>query len=116
MKINLSLIAIFLVSLIVWLALSAESGGGEAWDGGSYWSIGLPVIYLAGGLVGYAGRVSAWKLGLASAFGQFAGLLITASGWSLWPLGLIMLAVLSLPTAVCAALGQFLRARLSAAP
>ncbi len=114
MKTHLSSAAMFVASLIIWLAVSAASGGGEAWDGGTYWSLGLPAVYVTAAVLGWLGRGSVWSLGLWCVLGQFAGLLLTASGWSLWPLGLLMLAVLSLPAIAAAAIARFLRNRPSA--
>jgi len=112
-KINPILVAVFIASLVVWALVSASAGGREAWDSGAYWSVGLPAVYLAGGLAAYVSRVNAWRIGLWSGLGQFAGLLLTASGLSLWPLGMMLLAVLSLPVVAAAALTRLLKARFS---
>jgi hypothetical protein len=112
-KVNPILAGVFLVSLIVWLLVSAAAGGREAWDTSAYWSVGLPVIYLVGGLAAYVGRATTWSIALWSGLGQFAGLLLTASGFSLWPLGMMMLAVLTLPVLATAAVARWLRVRFS---
>jgi hypothetical protein len=113
MKLNLVLVVLFLASLMVWLLISAAVGGGEAWDAAAYWSVGLPAVYLAGGVAACLTAVSVWKLALWSGLGQFAGLLLTASGLSLWPLGLVLLGVLSLPVAAVAGAARWLRGAVS---
>lgn len=109
MRLNLALAVLFLASLMVWLLVSVARGGGEAWDAPAYWSVGLPAIYLAGGVAACLTRASVWNLALWSGLGQFVGLLLTASGLSLWPLGLVLLGVLSLPVAGVAAATRWLR-------
>lgn len=112
-KFDLTLAATFALSLLVWIAVSAAAGGGEAWDKSAYWSVGLPVIYLGAAALAWLGPATTWKLWLGSLLGQFVGLLLTASSWSLWPLGLIMLAVLSVPVPVAALVVRSLRRRFS---
>jgi hypothetical protein len=111
MKINPLLATLSAASLAVWLLVSAAAGGGEAWDAGAYWSIGLPVIYALGGAAGYVSRLDVSRLALWSGAGQFVGLFLTAADMSLWPLGLVMLGVLSLPVAGAARLARLLRDR-----
>ncbi len=113
MKLDVILAAVFVASLITWLAISMAAGGGEAWDKEAYWSVGLPVIYVLGGLAAFVSRASAWKIALWSGLGQLAGLLLTASGLSLWPLGLMVMAVLSLPVLAAATVIRLLQTRLS---
>lgn len=112
-KLDMTLAAAFALALAVWLAVSALGGGGEAWDKDAYWSVGLPVLYLTAAALAWISSASPWKLWLWSGLGQFAGLLATASGWSLWPLGLLMLAVLSLPVPVAALASRAMRRRFS---
>lgn len=112
MKIDPLLAAAFTASLVVWLLVSAAAGGREAWDSGVYWAVGLPVIYALGGVAGLLGRVNVWRFALWSGIGQFAGLVLTAPGdLSLWPLGMVMMGVLSLPVAGVARLGRILKDR-----
>lgn len=113
MKIDPFLAVAFTASLVVWLVVSAATGGREAWDAGIYWSVGLPVIYAVGGIAGLFSRVNVWRLTLWSGIGQFAGLVLTAPGdMSLWPLGMLMMAVLSLPVAGLVHVGRVVRKRL----
>ncbi|HEX7035378.1 MAG TPA: hypothetical protein VF210_06360 [Pseudomonadales bacterium] len=113
MKIDPLCAAAFTASLVVWLLVSAADGGGEAWDSGVYWSVGLPIIYGLGAVFGLVSTVNVWRLALWSGIGQFTGLVLTAPGEpTLWPLGLVMMGVLSLPVAGLAQLGRALRNRL----
>jgi hypothetical protein len=113
MKLNLVLVVLFVASLMVWLLVSVAGGGGEAWDKAAYWSVGLPALYLAGGVGACLTKVSAWKLALWSGLGQFTGLLLTASGLSMWPIGLLLLALLSLPVLAVAQAARWLRGAVS---
>lgn len=97
----------------IWLGISLAGGGGEAWDHGSYWSVGLPLLYLFAAVLGSGGKNgaarAAWQIGLYQAAGQGLGLLITGSGgFSLLPLGMILLVVLALPAVAAARLGRAL--------
>tara|TARA_Y100001933_G_scaffold35263_2_gene30287 strand:+ start:987 stop:1328 length:342 start_codon:yes stop_codon:yes gene_type:complete len=112
-KLDLILTATCLVSLAAWLGVSMTGGGGEAWDKGAYWSVALPGLYLAGGVAALLTRASVWLIALWSGIGQLAGLLMTAAGLSLWPLGMILLAVLSLPVAGAAAVTRWAQRKLS---
>lgn len=113
MKLDLILAATCFVSLATWLGISMSGGGGEAWDKGAYWSLALPGLYLAGGIAALLTRASVWLIALWSGIGQLAGLLMTAAGLSLWPLGMILLAVLSLPVAAIAAVTRWVQRQLS---
>lgn len=113
MKLDLILAATCFVSLGTWLGISMSGGGGEAWDKGAYWSLALPGLYLAGGIAALLTRASVWLIALWSGIGQLAGLLMTAAGLSLWPLGMILLAVLSLPVAAIAAVTRWAQRQLS---
>lgn len=110
MKNGTILAGMFTLSLLVWITVSV-TGGGEAWDRPGYWSAGLPAIYLGALAAGWVGPPMALRLGIASALGQFVGLLAAAADWSLWPLGMIMLIMLSVPVPLAASLGGVLRAR-----
>jgi hypothetical protein len=112
-KLDLTLAATCFVSLAAWLGVSMSSGGGEAWDNGAYWSLALPGLYLAGGVAALLTRAGVWLIALWSGLGQFAGLLMTAAGLSLWPLGLVLLAVLSLPVAAMAAVTRWAKRKLA---
>jgi hypothetical protein len=112
MKIDLGLITAFALPVFVWLGISAAGNGGEAWDSAGYWSVGLPAIYLAGSVAALLTARNVWQITLWSGLGQFAGLITTAAGLSLWPLGLMLIAVLSLPVAGVAAATRWIRRRL----
>lgn len=112
MKIDPGLIAAFALPLLAWLGIAAAGGGGEAWDHPAYWTVGLPAIYLAGSVAALLTARNVWQITLWSGLGQFAGLITTAAGLSLWPLGLMLIAVLSLPVAGVAAATRWIRRRL----
>jgi len=112
MRIDLGLVIAFVLPLLVWLGISAAGSGSEAWDSGGYWSVGLPAIYLSASVAALLTARNVWQITLWSGVGQFAGLITTAAGLSLWPLGLMLIAVLSLPVAAVAAVTRWIRRRL----
>jgi len=113
MKIDPGLIVAFALPALVWLGIAAAGRGGEAWDSAGYWSVGLPAIYLGGSVAAVLTAKNVWQITLWSGLGQFAGLVTTAAGLSLWPLGLMLIAVLSLPVAGVAAVTRWLKRRLA---
>lgn len=103
---NITLIAAAALAFLVCLTGSLTGGGREAWDLASCWTIGLPAIYLAVGVLGYLSTERVWKLALWAGFGQLAALIVTGSGGlSRLPLGVVLLGVLNLPAIVAAMAG-----------
>jgi hypothetical protein len=78
----------------------------EVFDIGPYWYFGLPVCYLAAGLLGYLGPVRSWRWSL-DMIGTHMGatILFTGSGLNLWPIALVFGLVLTLPGILTAWLG-----------
>lgn len=54
-----------LVGIIVWIAVSTVSGRREAWDSGSYFRIGLPVVCVASAALGFLEPSRPWRWGVA---------------------------------------------------
>lgn len=96
---------------MLWLATSLVTGHHEAWDADAYWSLTYPLSIATGGGLGYWAPRSAWRWGLGVMWGQLAVLLLTASGFSLLPLGLLLFSLLALPPIGAAVLMARLKLR-----
>lgn len=83
--------------VILWLATSIVSGRTEAWDSALYWVAAYPSALLLAGILGYLAPKKPWRWALTVMLVQAFVLAITASGFGLLPLGLIVFAFLALP-------------------
>ncbi len=93
----------------LWLATSYATGKSEPWDSSAYWTVAYPVaIALSGGL-GFAFPQRPWRWALAVMLSQAAVMILAGAGLGLLPLGLVLLAALSLPGIVLAAVAARLR-------
>jgi hypothetical protein len=80
----------------------------EVFDIAPYWYFGLPVCYLAAGLLGYLGPVRSWRWSLDMIGTHMVGtILFTGSGLNLWPIALVFGLVLALPGILAGWLGAF---------
>jgi hypothetical protein len=82
--------------IIVWVLVAALGGRREAWDSGLYW-LSLPLLYAISGALGYYVPRKAWRWGMLPFAGQFAWMLVTQPLGALAVLGLVYMAVLSVP-------------------
>jgi hypothetical protein len=96
---------------LLWLLTMALSGRTEAWDSTLYWSLAYPLAIVLAGVLGYRVPEKPWRWGLAVMLVQAVVLALTASGFGLLPLGLIMFAILALPPIGSAALAARIRMR-----
>lgn len=96
---------------LLWLLTMALGGRAEAWDSPLYWSLSYPLAVLAAGMLGYRVPDRPWRWGLAIMLVQAVVLALTASGFGLLPLGLIVFGMLALPAIGAASLGARLRLR-----
>ena len=98
--------------VVLWIAASVMSGKREAWDADIYWTVAYPVALALCGLLGIVWPQKPWRWALALFLFQFVGMAIrNGELGGLWPLGLILLAVLSLPGMLVAQLGARFRSR-----
>ena len=96
---------------LLWLLTTALSGRTEAWDSALYWTVAYPLAIVLAGVLGYQAPERPWRWGLAVMLVQAVVLALTASGFGLLPLGLIMFAVLALPAIGAATLAARIRLR-----
>ncbi|MFT3820600.1 MAG: hypothetical protein QM750_23785 [Rubrivivax sp.] len=89
----------------LWLAAAFLGGRREAWDSGVYWTLAYPLALLISAVMGRVHPTRTWHWPAALFFGQFLGMCLRNGGiGSLWPLGLVAFAVLSLPGVLAARL------------
>lgn len=87
----------------------------EAWDDSLYWTLGYPLLLGTAFLLGMAWREApwrwaAWMIGAQTVWSLF--LSVARDGMpNLFPLGLVMFAVLALPCVAAAYAGSWLRGR-----
>lgn len=96
---------------VIWLFIVALDGRLEAWDSPLYAPIGLPLLALAAGVLGYLFRGRPFTVAFSVSYGQALALLICVQVGSLLPLGLAMFAIFALPLVPFAALGGWLGRR-----
>ena len=103
-----------LCGLAVYLAIIMATGRNEAWDDGSYYSIGIPFMCIAAFVIGYLFPVKPWRWALAMAGGQAIGALLNGSSLSLLPFAVIFMTVISIPQFIAAFFGSKLAAKKAA--
>ncbi|HEX5056828.1 MAG TPA: hypothetical protein VFX02_10055 [Gammaproteobacteria bacterium] len=103
-----------LCGLAVYLAIIMATGRNEAWDHGSYYSLGIPFMCIAAFVIGYLFPVRPWRWALGMAGGQVVGALLNGSSLSLLPFAVLFMMVISIPQFLAAFFGSRLAARKSA--
>lgn len=82
----------------LWFVTSILNGSREAWDGAGYWSVAYPLALLACALLGYRYPARPWRWAGVMFLAQFVAMCVrNGELGSLWPLGLALFAILSLP-------------------
>jgi len=93
----------------VWMVVSYMSGRVEAWDSHLYWKFGYPALVIGSALMGYHKRGRAWRWGLWAGMGQALGLLLSrimiGGGFSLAPMGFLVILLLTLPCMLFSMIG-----------
>jgi len=92
--------------MAIWFIASIVAGKREAWDAGIYWSLFYPIAILGCGVLGNLFPERPWRWALALFLAQcLAMALKTGEISNLFPLGLVMFGVLSLPAMAAAHFG-----------
>jgi hypothetical protein len=94
-----------LAGVAVWISIGSASGRPEAWDSGLYFSVGMPLVCLVSLAIALIEPERAWRWGVLPLVGQFVWMLVTQGPGNLLPLGLVMFAVLSVPSVIAAWIG-----------
>ena len=98
-------ITAFLCGLVVYLAIIMVTGRNEAWDDGSYYVLGMPVMCIIAFRLGYRFPVKPWRWALTMAGGQTLGALLGGSSLSLLPFAIIFMMFISIPQFIAAFYG-----------
>jgi hypothetical protein len=100
--------------MVLWFAAMASSGKREPWDDPTYWSVVYPAAIIVSGLLGFFFSKRSWRWPLALFCGQFLAMTIRAGELgNLWPLGLLLFLVMSMPGIAIAKLGEWLNGKIS---
>ena len=94
--------------LLLWALTSFFGHRREPWDTNVYWTIAYPLAILLSAGLGALFPQRPWRWAVTIIFSQLVVMTLNGSDFSLLPLGLALLALLSLP----AAAASFLAARL----
>lgn len=100
--------SLFALSLggLLWGAISVLSLHREPWDDKAFWTFGYPISLLLSAILGYSFPEGSWRWPVLMMFMQIPVMMIAGSGLSLFPLGLLLIAVLSLPAVAAAVLAS----------
>jgi len=100
------------IGMALWFAVTLAAGVREAWDTGAYWTVAYPVALVACAVLGYLFPQRPWRWAVVLFVSQFVAMLLrNGELGSLWPLGLALFAVLSLPGVLAAQLAAWLKGR-----
>ncbi len=98
---------------VVWLIACKLFSQLEAWDNPAYFSIFVPTLAILIGFIAFTLGGNKWGLALIGGAGQFAVMLFNQGVGNLWPLGIIAMAVISLPSVLGGHLGHVIRRKIS---
>lgn len=102
------------LGLLLWTMTAFAGGQREPWDTMLYWSVSYPAALVFAALLGVVWPHRAWRQAAVLIGSQLIVMLANGAGFSLLPLGLVVLAVLSLPAMLFAELGAALGRRAQA--
>jgi len=91
------------VGVALWFAASLLTAKREPWDGPAYWTLAYPLAIAACALLGYRFPERPWRWALVLFESQFVAMCLrNGELGNLWPLGMILFAVVALPGVVAA--------------
>jgi hypothetical protein len=95
----------------LWFWIALMSGRREAWDSPVFWAVGYPAAIAVSALLGYFFPRRPWRWALTLFSAQFIAMMIrNGEAGSLWPLGMMLLAVLAVPGMIAAKIASAIRA------
>ena len=97
-----------LSGLGLWALTAVATGKHEPWDASSYWTVSYPLAIIGSAILGFFFPQKPWRWAVSLMLMQLV-VIATGSDLSLLPLGLVMLAVLSVPPALAGVLAAALR-------
>lgn len=101
--------------VILWSAASIAAAGREPWDSALYWNAAYPAALLMAAILAVFYPARPWRWCLTLMLAQLPVMIATGSGFNLLPLGLVLLALLSLPAMLIASLAGWLRMKFAGA-
>ena len=100
------------LGLASWVVTAAVVGKREAWDDPAWFMYALPALFVALVVLGFFFPRNSSLYGPLAMSGQTLALLFSAKGGlSLLPVGLVLMAVMSLPFVLAGLLGALIRTR-----
>ncbi len=93
---------------VIWILIAAGSGRREAWDDGSYFSLGIPAVCLVSMAFGFVAPRRSWRWGVLPLAGQLVWMVLSQGSGNLLPLGVVAFGVLSVPSIITARIGAFI--------
>lgn len=85
------------LGLVLWTATAMLGKRIEPWDSPAYWTLAYPAAVVLCGLLGFVFPERPWRWALTLMSMQLFVMLAGGSGFSLLPMGVIVMAVLALP-------------------
>lgn len=95
----------------LWTAAAIAGGRREPWDSALYWSTSYPAALALAVALGLVFPDRPWRWAVALVCSQILVMAASSPSFDLLPLGMIVLAVLSLPAALLAEAGGYVRRR-----
>ena len=99
-------VAAAICGLVVYVAITSATGKNEAWDDGSYYTIGVPLMCIVAFVIGYLFPHRPWRWALSIAGGQVLAALLHGSSLNLLPIAMIFMAIISTPQLLAAFIGS----------
>ena len=96
----------------LWVLIPILTGRREAWDSSIYFTVGIPVMAVVSGFLGYLLPGSWWHFGLAAFLSQAVYIIVKGPTANMLPPGLVVLAVFCVPYFATACLGARLSGKL----
>jgi peptidoglycan/LPS O-acetylase OafA/YrhL len=113
---RINAVAAYVISVVVgataWLGLMVVTGEHEAWDDRRYFTLALPLVAIAAGIMGFIVPHRPWRWGVTMMATQALVALVMSRSANLLPFGLVIFAVLAVPCVVLAYLGSFIRRKM----
>jgi hypothetical protein len=94
------------------LGIHALSGRREAWDSPLFWTVGLPAAAIASAAIGFSSRGGDWRWAALVVPSQTMTMMVRSGELGgLWPLAVILSAILSAPFVLASFIGSRFRRR-----
>ena len=105
------------LGLASWVVTGAVVGKREAWDDPAWFMYALPALFVSLVLLGFFFPRNSSLYGPLAMSGQTVALLFSAKGGlSLLPVGLVLMAIMSIPFVLAGLIGALIRTRGRGAP